>query len=270
MSLIGPHGMDAASRAASQAAAPRSRKRPARIGRSSAPPHDPVAVRREAGIHSQLRHSEDLAEPRPLALRSDGHGDRAVRGVERLVRDDVGMRVAEPLRRRARDEGVLRLVDQAGQRGAEQRDVDALAAARARGRLAVPLATDEGGENADRAEHPGHDVADRHAHLGRSAAFGVRGAGDRHQATRRLDDEVVAGQGGRRTGRTEAGDRQVDERRVQALQPSSSKPEAREAADPEVLDDDVAASEQPAQDLPAPSGVLRSSRRLRLFRLTAR
>ena len=42
-------------------------------------------------------------------------------------------------------------------------------------------------EDPDRPEHPGHDVADRDPDLGRLAAVGVGGAGDRHQAARRLD-----------------------------------------------------------------------------------
>ena len=65
----------------------------------------------------------------------------------------------------------------------------------------LALATSERAEDADRAEQPGQDVADRDPDLGRAAAVGVGGAGDRHQAADRLDDEVVAGPvGGRAVG----------------------------------------------------------------------
>ena len=69
------------------------------------------------------------------------------------------------------------------------------------GGVAAParVATQQCRQHADRAEHPGHDVADGHADLGRAATLGVRRAGDRHEAADRLDHEVVAGPSGRRS-----------------------------------------------------------------------
>ena len=120
---------------------------------------------------------DGLAEPRPLALRPDGHGQLAVRGGEGLVRDDVRMGVPEPARRATGDEGVLGLVDRGRPAWTQQRHVDPLSArlTSARSRPArTPIAR----------EQPGDDVADRDADLGRMAALVVGFAGDRHQARR--------------------------------------------------------------------------------------
>ena len=97
-------------------------------------------------------------------------------------------------------------------------------------------------------EQPGQDVADRHADLGRAAAVGVGGAGDRHQPADGLDDEVVAGPVGRRAARSVARDREVDEPRVERPQRLVVEPEPGEAIAPEVLDQDVRVGQQPAQD----------------------
>ena len=94
---------------------------------------DPVAVAREPRIGRELGHAERRTEPQPLALRADGDGDRAVGGLERLVRNDVGVRVAEPARRHPGRERVLRLVDETRESGAEERDIDTLAACRPTG-----------------------------------------------------------------------------------------------------------------------------------------
>ena len=71
------------------------------------------------------------------------------------------MGVPEPPGRGAADERVLRLVDEARQRGAEDRHVDPLTAPG--DRAPVALATDERRQDPDRPEHPGHHVADGHA-----------------------------------------------------------------------------------------------------------
>ena len=49
---------------------------------------------REPRIGGEVRPVDGVAESLPLALAADGDGDRAVRGVERLVRDDVRVGVA--------------------------------------------------------------------------------------------------------------------------------------------------------------------------------
>ena len=71
------------------------------------------------------------------------------------------MGVAEATRRDPGRERVLRLVDEARERRAKERDIDALAAPERR--PASAFTTDERTEDADRAEHPRHDVADRDA-----------------------------------------------------------------------------------------------------------
>ena len=131
--LIGPHGIEAAPSAASQAAAPRSRNRASRIARSSERwvTRSPLDAKR--GSVGELRAVEHLAEPLPLAL-----GARRPRrsGRRRSAKVSYGTMFgcALPSRSgdRAVDERVLGLVDEAGQRGAEQRDVDLLAARRRR------------------------------------------------------------------------------------------------------------------------------------------
>ena len=201
-SLIGPTGISPASSTVVQSAVSRSRNR-AGQERTAAPPRRStrVAVRREARVLGEGRQSEHGTEPPPLTLRPDRDRDRAVsrRRTSRKARCSGERSRAGPGDRLA-DECVLRLVHQAGQRGAE--DATRPPAGRDRPPLRpVALAADQRGQDADRPEHPGHDVADRHADLGRRAPVRVGGAGDRHQAARGLDDEVVAGPVRRRAAR---------------------------------------------------------------------
>ncbi len=246
MSLIGPHGISAASSAVSQSAVERSREALGEDRAKLGTPLDPVAVRGEPRIPRQAVQPEGGAQPWPLACRPDRDRDRTVGRGKGLVRHDIGVGVAEPAGRHAADERVLRLVHEAGHRGAEQRDVDPLATTRHR--TSVPLAPDERGQDADRAEHPRHDVADRDADLRRTTALVVGRPGDRHQAAGRLDHEVVAGPGRGRAGRPIARDRQVDEPRVDGLERRVIEPEPGEPPDSCVLDQDVAVGEEPAQD----------------------
>ena len=105
---------------------PSARRRTARPGSGASSARlstrSPLVANR--GSAASPGKSQRRAEPRPLALRPDRDRDRAVGGRERLVRDDVRVGVAEPARGDARHERVLGLVDQARQRGAEERDVD--------------------------------------------------------------------------------------------------------------------------------------------------
>ncbi len=110
-------------------------------------------------------------------------------------------------------------------------------------------AADQPGQHRHGAEHPGDDVADRDAHLGRPAALVVGRAGDAHESAHGLDHEVVARAVGGGPRRAVAGDREVDERRVQLAQDVVIEAEAGEATRPEVLDEDVAAGQQAAQHL---------------------
>ena len=90
---------------------------------------DAVAVRGEPRVVGELGQAERLAEPRPLPLGADRHGELAIGGGERLVRDDVRVGVAAPAGRPPRDERVLGLVDEDRKRRPEQRHVDPLAGA---------------------------------------------------------------------------------------------------------------------------------------------
>ena len=129
---------------------------------------------------------------------------------------------------------------------AEQRHVDALAARRP---LGAPR--QQPGQDPDRREQPGDDVADRDAHLRGMAAVRVGLAGDRHEPADRLDHEVVPGPVRRRSVGAVAADREVDEVGVQLPQRVVIETETSEGARPEILDEDVRVGQQPAQDLGA-------------------
>ena len=119
-----------------------------------------IAVAREPRIGGKLGHAECRTEPQPLALGPDCDGDRAVGGLERLVRHDVGVGIAEPAGRDAGRECVLCLVDEAGESRAEERDVDPLAAGRRdRHRPNDAIPSDDRCQDADRSEHASDHVA---------------------------------------------------------------------------------------------------------------
>ena len=90
-----------------------------------------------------FRMAADLRQPRELAVVADGDDDRLIGGVERLVRHDIGMRIALPRRVLARDQRIRRLVGQHRQLRVEQGHVDVRA-------LAGLLAPVERGEDRDR------------------------------------------------------------------------------------------------------------------------
>src|SRR5439155_14756188 len=108
-----------------------------------------------------------LAEPQPLALATHRNDDLAVGRAKGLVRHDVRVAVATPLRCLPGREGVLSLVDQAGESGLEDRYVDSLPVGLA------TLPSEQRRENRDGPEQPGHYVADRHPDLRRVAAVRV-------------------------------------------------------------------------------------------------
>ena len=270
-SLIGPHGISAASSAASQSAVERvgeaRRQQRSDAARPAARPGrrwSRSADRRPAPAAPSAAHSRGHCRSEPTAT---AIAPSAVANVSYGTMFGWAL----PSRPGATpvDERVLGLVDEAGEGRAEERDVDPLAARR-RSRTPVALAPDQRGQDADRPEHPGHDIADRDADLGRAAAVLVRRAGDRHEPARGLDDEVVAGPVGGRADRPVAGDGEVDEARVQRARarrrrsraartrrPGSSRPGRRRRA-------------SSRRRTAAPSGCLRSSRMPRLLRLTAR
>ena len=152
------------------------------------------------------------------------------------------MAVATPLRCLPGREGVLSLVDQAGESGLEDRYVDSLPVGLA------TLPSEQRRENRDGPEQPGHYVADRHPDLRRVAAVRVHEAGDRHQARFGLQHEVVTRAEGVRAGGAVPADREVHEVGVESLQGVVVQAETRQAAHPVVLEEHVRPAEQPPQD----------------------
>ena len=266
-SLIGPNGMSAASSASIHSAVVRPANRDARIGRrssrwttrsplvayrgSSASPGNPMASHRRG--HCRSLPTATASSPSAVA--------------EGLVRHQVGVGVAHPDRRRAAHERVLRLVDEDGERRLEERHVDPLPAdVRPRRRVAG----EQAGQDRDRAEQPGDDVADRHADLGRPSPVLVGRPRDRHQPADRLDHEVVARL--RRIGAVgaEPRDREVDEVRVELAAARRRRTPARPSRRRGSSRRGRRTRARSRRSTSRPASVLRSSRIERLFRLTAR
>ena len=244
--MIGAHGMSAADRAASHAS-----RGPCREPLGDQRPQggtggDAVAIRREPRVVGELRRLDRGAEARPLPLGPHRDDDLPVARGEGLVRDDVRMGVAPATRRRPRDEGVLRLVDQHGQGGCEQGDVDALAA-----HGTVRAASQEPGQDPDGGKEPGDDIADRDPDLGRVTAVGVRVPGDGHQPPDRLDHEVVSGAFRSGAVGPVSADGEVDEVGVEVAQGLLVESESCQRSRSEVFDEDVRVNEQAAQDFGA-------------------
>ena len=204
MSLIGPHGISAASSAVEPGRpVARSRNRAARIGRSSArcSTRSPFVAKRGSSASSGS----------PSAAQSRGHwrSEPTATAIAPSAVSNVSYGTmfgwALPSRPGATpaDERVLGLVDEAGQRRPEERDVDPLAAARPAGPAPAPLvpARRAPPSTPTAPSIPVSDVADRDPDLGRAAAVGVGGAGDRHQPARRLDRRSRS-RVGRRPGRS--------------------------------------------------------------------
>ena len=164
-------------------------------------------------------------------------------------------------------ERVLGLVHEHRERALQQRDVDPLAslldaaASRAARGASSPASTDTA---------PNRPLTTSliatPTFIGRPSGSPVIDIEPAHG----LDHEVVARLVGIRPARAEAADREVDQPRVQLAEHLVGEAELREAADAEVLDDDVAARAGARAGRPDPRRVARSSRRLRLLRLTAR
>ena len=169
MSLIGPHGISAASSAASQSAVgPRQQARGqdrAQLG----PVVDPVAVVAKRGSSASAGTPSASQKPRPLALGADRDGEPPSAVANVSYGTMFGWALPGGPGAAAGDERVLRLVDEDREGRFEQRDVDPLARPGAVGDPAA-LPRQQRGQDGDRPEQPGHDVADRDADLGRLAA----------------------------------------------------------------------------------------------------
>src|SRR5206468_8113055 len=97
--------------------------------------------------------------------------------------------------------------------------------------------------------HPGEDVGDGDADFLRTASWlAVALAGDAHEATHALEDEVVAGAVRARAGLAEPGDRAVDDARIDSPQILVGEPVFCEAADLVVLEQHVALRRELARD----------------------
>ena len=169
-----------------------------------------AGVRPVALVRRQLGGAEEFAEPLILGVVADRDDHVAVRGLEHAVGNDVRVLVAAPLRHLAGDQVVRSLVDQPGQLGIDQGDIDVLAPT---GPVAVP----QGRQDRGRRVHSAHDVGDADADLHR---FAVGRAGEAHDAAVALRQQVVAGAVRVRSGLAEAGDRAVDESRQLFLRSS--------------------------------------------------
>ena len=188
-----------------------------------------VLVAGEPRVLGQLGHPEHAAELAELAVVARGDDQVAVRAGERLVGEQAGVAVAHPQRDHpARDVGAA-LVDQPGQRGGQQVDLDVLAATGL-------VAAVDCGEHPDRGVQTGHHVEDRDAG---PEGLPVRVAGQAHQPGDGLHDQVVAGQLATLLAAPEAADRGVDDAGVGRLDALVVQSEPGQAAGAEVLDHDV-------------------------------
>ena len=118
-----------------------------------------------------------------------------------------------------------RLVDEREQCGRQQIDLDQLT-------LAGTVTVAESGDDPDRRVQTGHHVDQRHADL---PGLPLRIAGDAHQASDRLREEVVAGD----LAATDPQDAAVHDGRVRGPDRGLVQAVAPHHAGPEVLDQDV-------------------------------
>ena len=156
MVLIGPHGTPAAMISRNHSCLVRVRQPLDQQRPELVPVGGPVLVAGEPRVVDQLGQAQDRAELRELAVVAGGDDQVAVGAGQRLVREQAGVAVAHPEGHRAAGDVRAGVVDQAGQRGGEQVDLDVLAAAGL-----VPLV--QRGQHADGGVQPGHHVEHRDA-----------------------------------------------------------------------------------------------------------
>src|SRR3954454_74322 len=207
---------------------------------------DPRDVGRELGIGGQVRPVEDIRrESRPLAIVLDAEDHLVpISGRVGVVRRDDGMRRAGPRWVLARVLGDVQRVTHPLDKRVEHRDLEG------RGLTgAVPV--DEGREDVAGGIHPGGDVGDRDAGLGRVVGC----AGDGHEAGLALHEQVVGALVPERTGRAVAGHRAHDESRAAGAQQVGTETEPLDRARAEVVQEDVRLLEQPVEHVTAPSAL---------------
>ena len=190
-------------------------------------------------IVGPVRVLHDLARPGEQPVVARGEDERPVARVEGLVRHDVRVRGAHPLRDHAADQVVRRLIDHGGDARVEQRDAHVASAA-------GDVALAERGQHAHRCVEARDDVEQRDARLRRLAVALAR---DAHQAGERLHDDVVAGsRGGLGCGRSERRQRARDQPRLRLAEVVEPQPEPLHQSRPEVLDHDVGRGDEPSDE----------------------
>ena len=199
----------------------------------------PVGVAGKARVAGKLRFACHLAEAGELRIVADGKDEGPVACRIGVVGHDGGMGIAPARRHIAVGEAGDALVDQPGDLGVEQGDVEMLA-------LAGGAAVMQRGEDGVGGIHAAHHVGDADAGLGRLAAFRIRPAGERHQPAHPLDEKVVAGPVRIGAVLAEAGDRAIDEAGIFRRQRLVAEPAASKVADLEILHQHIGAARQPA------------------------
>ena len=249
MSLIGPAGMSAASRTESHSAEVRSRNRSASVGRSSA--------RRSTRSPFVAKRGSSASAGRPSATHTRGHwrSEPTATAISPSAVSNVsyGTMLGCALPRRP---GATPDTNAFWAWLTSADSVEASSEMSMRWPVpdAGPSARSRATSDASTLTAPSIPVITSliaTPTFDRATTVLVRRAGDRHEAARGLDDEVVARSVRSRSVGAVAGDGEVDQARIQPLELVVIEAEAREATRPEVLDQDVAAAEEPPQDLGA-------------------
>ena len=194
----------------------------------------PVPVGPEARVVGERVEAEHAAEGAPELVVAGRDDQVAVGRLQRLVRRDRRVPVAQARRGRPGGEVDAGLVGEQRGDGVEHPDVDELPAARA-------VAGEERHRDPVGREHAGRDVRDGDAE---PIPRPVVGAGDAHQAPLALQHRVVPRLAPPGAGLAESGDGAEDEVRAARGQVSVAEPHAVEGAGPEVLDQHVGAGDQ--------------------------
>ena len=168
------------------------------------PCRQPAGVGGEALFRGQVISAEGGAYPRPERVLEAGHDDRAVGGLERLVRDDGRMPAAGPPRHLAGGEVGADVLRHQRNGGVEQVHRDLLSDT-------VAVAGPQRGQDRERAQIGAGVVRHSGTALGRRP---VRLARQRHHAAQRLSGDVHPRFAGARPVLAERGDRQVHDGRV--------------------------------------------------------
>ena len=127
--------------------------------------------------------AENAAQPDELRVVAGGDDDAPVGDRKLLIRDEIGVRVADALRKFAGYQIIECLEGERADGGIDQGGIDLAAAAGL-------LPPHQGGKNTDSRVDAGEDIGDRHADARRRA---VGSAGHAHNAADTLRHQVIAG-----------------------------------------------------------------------------